>query len=320
MPVATPTESRLRKGEARGWIFFLREDLTAASRQILITTVEVGSPADGMPPPLRRPRQSDGPAVTGGCPPRFRLEGRRISSQQGHRRHRSEQGFADVGGSEGLYRTGIHEWGCRDKHEERKAMRSMRQCLKFTIIAAVLGLTSAIASQAAAKPLKVFILAGQSNMQGHVNVSTLDSMADDPKTAPILKEMRNIDGKPRVCERVWISSVGCAGDGWSDVIEQKGKLTTGFGASQSEIGPELTFGISMEKFNSETDKEAKKNPNLTQAARDAAYKKGMAETFTPNELKRLKGISNGGYHYLGAAKIMAPIGKAFAEAMAALIK
>jgi len=199
-------------------------------------------------------------------------------------------------------------------------MRSMRQCLKFTIIAAVLGLTSAIASQAAAKPLKVFILAGQSNMQGHVNVSTLDSMADDPKTAPILKEMRNIDGKPRVCERVWISSVGCAGDGWSDVIEQKGKLTTGFGASQSEIGPELTFGISMEKFNSETDKEAKKNPNLTQAARDAAYKKGMAETFTPNELKRLKGISNGGYHYLGAAKIMAPIGKAFAEAMAALIK
>ena len=31
-----------------------------------------------------------------------------------------------------------------------------------------------------AKPLKVFILAGQSNMQGHVKVSTFDSMADDP--------------------------------------------------------------------------------------------------------------------------------------------
>ena len=30
--------------------------------------------------------------------------------------------------------------------------------------------------------------------------------------------------------------------------------------------------------------------------------------------KRLKGASNGGYHYLGAAKIMAPIGKAFADA------
>ena len=119
--------------------------------------------------------------------------------------------------------------------------------MKCMVIAVVLGLMSGIASQAAAKPLKVFILAGQSNMQGHVNVSTFDSMADDPKTAPILKEMRNADGKPRVCEKVWISSVGCAGDGWNDVIEQKGKLTAGFGASASEIGPEFTFGIYMEK-------------------------------------------------------------------------
>ena len=31
-------------------------------------------------------------------------------------------------------------------------------------------------------------------------------------------------------------------------------------------------------------------------------------------------VSNGGYHYLGAAKIMAPIGKAFAEAMVSLPK
>ena len=46
----------------------------------------------------------------------------------------------------------------------------------------------------------------------------------------------------------------------------------------------------------------------------------MAENFTPEELKRLKGVSNGGYHYLGAAKIMAPIGKAFAEALARSIQ
>ena len=101
--------------------------------------------------------------------------------------------------------------------------------------------------QARPRPLQVFILAGQSNMQGHANVSTLDAMADDPKTAPILRELRNADGSPRVCDRVWISSVGCAGDGWSDVIEQTGRLTAGFGASSSEIGPELTFGIAMEK-------------------------------------------------------------------------
>ena len=119
--------------------------------------------------------------------------------------------------------------------------------MKYMLVAAALGLMVGTASPAAAKPLKVFILAGQSNMQGHVNVSTFDSLADDPKTAPILKEMRNADGKPHVCQKVWISSVGCAGDGWKDVIEQKGKLTAGFGASTSEIGPEFTFGIYMEK-------------------------------------------------------------------------
>ena len=100
----------------------------------------------------------------------------------------------------------------------------------------------------AARPLKVFILAGQSNMQGHVNVSTFDAMADDPQTAPILKKMRTAEGRARVCEKVWISSVGSAGDGWSDVIEQKGRLTAGFGASEDEIGPEFTFGIAMEEF------------------------------------------------------------------------
>jgi alpha-galactosidase len=104
------------------------------------------------------------------------------------------------------------------------------------------------AQKVGAKPLKVFILAGQSNMQGHANTSTFDSLADDPRTAPILKEMRDADGKPRVCENVWISSVGCAGDGWKDVIEQKGKLTAGFGAGTDKIGPEFTFGIYAEKL------------------------------------------------------------------------
>ncbi len=371
------------------------------------------------------------------------------------------------------------------------------------------------------KPMKVFVLAGQSNMQGHVNISTFDSLADDPKTLPILKEMRDADDRPRVCEKVWISSVGCEGDGVSDVIEQKGKLTAGFGASTEEIGPEFTFGIYMEKlldepiliikaswggkslhtdfrppsagpyvwsdyelaqlkeqgddleqikaekakdtglfyrhmiehvrkvladikqvvpeydeeqgyelagfvwfqgFNdlvsdwtydkqmqpggydlygellahfirdvrndlsapkmpfvigvmgiggveegkkppqkyfreaqvapvslsefqgnvvavqtapfwddqlaelqermeqleSKFEEQAEKNPKLTPAAKERTLKKTIAKNFKPDELKRLKGASDGGYHYLGAAKIMAPIGKAFAEEMANL--
>ena len=123
-------------------------------------------------------------------------------------------------------------------------MNHIRQSVRQIMLAGVLGLTPGLASRAAAKPLQVYILAGQSNMQGHVNVSTFDSMAADPRTAPILKEMRGADGKPRVCRNVWISSIGCAGD---DTTEQHGKLTAGFGASTEEIGPEFTFGIYMEK-------------------------------------------------------------------------
>ncbi|MGL4555441.1 MAG: DUF6288 domain-containing protein [Gemmataceae bacterium] len=99
-----------------------------------------------------------------------------------------------------------------------------------------------------AEPLKVFILAGQSNMQGHASVTTFDSLADDPKTAPLLKQMRGEDGKPTVCDRVWITSVGCLGDAYSDLKEQKGKLTAGFGAGgENNIGPEFTFGLTMQK-------------------------------------------------------------------------
>jgi hypothetical protein len=107
--------------------------------------------------------------------------------------------------------------------------------------------TESPAPDGGVKPLKVFILAGQSNMQGHAKISTFDSLADDPKTAPLLKEMRSPDGKPKVCEKVWVSSIGCLGDAYSDLREQTGQLTAGFGAPGGKIGPEFTFGLTMEK-------------------------------------------------------------------------
>ena len=54
-----------------------------------------------------------------------------------------------------------------------------------TILAA--SLICALTSSAFAKPLKVFILAGQSNMEGHAAISTFDYIGKDPLTAPILK-------------------------------------------------------------------------------------------------------------------------------------
>lgn len=116
--------------------------------------------------------------------------------------------------------------------------------------AALLGLFSPLSF---AKPLKVFILAGQSNMEGHAEIRTFDYIGKDPKTAPLLKEMRNPDGTPRVCDRVWMSYLTGPYDGSANG-EGLGKLTAGFGArgdqptqASGKIGPEFTFGIHMEK-------------------------------------------------------------------------
>ncbi|MCE9520451.1 MAG: sialate O-acetylesterase [Verrucomicrobia bacterium] len=100
------------------------------------------------------------------------------------------------------------------------------------------------------KPLKVFILAGQSNMEGHAKIETFDYIGDDPATAPLLKKMRGPDGKLRVCDHVWISyftGVGAANG------EGTGKLTAGYGSRPKpdqdggKIGPEFTFGLTMDE-------------------------------------------------------------------------
>ena len=121
------------------------------------------------------------------------------------------------------------------------------RCLKsaLTLVAmAMASMTLPVATGATAKPLKVFILAGQSNMEGHAQVRTFDYLARDARTVPILNEMRNVDGTPRVCENVWISYLTGDGD------EYNGKLTVGYGAKGREpkIGPEFTFGIYTQKL------------------------------------------------------------------------
>jgi len=109
----------------------------------------------------------------------------------------------------------------------------------------------AAALPAQAKPLKVFILAGQSNMEGHAKVETFDYIGDDPTTAPLLKQMRGADGQPKVCDHTWISYFTGKYDGSAN-DEGTGKLTAGFGArddarkSNGKIGPEFTFGLTMD--------------------------------------------------------------------------
>jgi hypothetical protein len=123
----------------------------------------------------------------------------------------------------------------------------------ITTAAFVCSLLGLAISPVSAKPLKVFILAGQSNMEGHAEIRTFDYIGKDPLTAPILKEMRNPDGTPKVCENVWMSYLTGPYDGSANG-EGLGKLTAGFGARGDQpttmggkIGPEFTFGIYMDK-------------------------------------------------------------------------
>lgn len=129
------------------------------------------------------------------------------------------------------------------------AITITRASLIRVLVALVLMLIGAPALQAGERPLKVFILAGQSNMEGHARVETFDYIGDDPATAPLLKQMRSEDGKPTVCDHVWISYFTGIGESNGEGF---GKLTAGYGSRENpaedggKIGPEFTFGLTLD--------------------------------------------------------------------------
>lgn len=92
----------------------------------------------------------------------------------------------------------------------------------------------------ASHPLKVFILAGQSNMEGHAHVRTLEHLAMQEATRPMLESIQGADGVPILHQHVWISYLSAKG-------VKQGRLTTGYGADDQKIGPELTFGIALQQ-------------------------------------------------------------------------
>jgi len=80
--------------------------------------------------------------------------------------------------------------------------------------------------------------------------------------------------------------------------------------------PQLTLLRAKQEKISQKERELKNEGKLSPAEQKAAVEGFRAETLTPEETEILaKGVSNAEYHYLGSAKIMARMGKAFAEAM-----
>ncbi|MBI1337811.1 MAG: hypothetical protein GC164_12740 [Phycisphaera sp.] len=96
-----------------------------------------------------------------------------------------------------------------------------------------------------AKPLKVYILAGQSNMVGMASASTLDHIKLDPESFGYFKDIFNADGSPVVPDEVYISYGGTTPSG----EPEHGKLGPEWGArgKGARIGPEYAFGIYMHK-------------------------------------------------------------------------
>lgn len=135
----------------------------------------------------------------------------------------------------------------------------MRQVLvRIILIAALAALAlpvlaqpvapSGPAKQAGKSPVKVFILAGQSNMQGQgvtgINAEfrgkkgTLVAMLDDPAKAPLIKHLRNDKGEWVARDDVWVYDINEFGT-------RKGNLSFGFGWNLRDttwFGLELQFG------------------------------------------------------------------------------
>ncbi len=109
---------------------------------------------------------------------------------------------------------------------------------------AVLGCMSLLlpaASAADKAPVKVVILAGQSNMEGHGIIEaspkrnegkgSLEYIARDEQTKQRFGHLLGADGNWVVRNDVWIS-----------YLDRKGPLTVGYGANPERIGPELGIG------------------------------------------------------------------------------
>jgi hypothetical protein len=104
--------------------------------------------------------------------------------------------------------------------------------MKTKLAIACLLLTIVAPAHAQQKPVKVFILAGQSNMEGKAKISVLEYQIKQPATRELFKHLQKGGN--------WIERE----DVWIKYLDVKGNLTVGYGKPKC-IGPELGFGIAL---------------------------------------------------------------------------
>lgn len=119
----------------------------------------------------------------------------------------------------------------------------MRRWVTIVCTLACTIMLSGLASrtQATEKKVKVFILAGQSNMEGHGQVRSLDHLGAHPTYGYLLAKLKSADGSWAIRDDVTMA--------WQAKDRKTGPLTVGWGYGENEIGPELMFGVVMgEKY------------------------------------------------------------------------
>ena len=89
--------------------------------------------------------------------------------------------------------------------------------------------TSGLGAEESSAPVKVYILAGQSNMEGKAKVELLERQLEKPETRGLFAHYEK-DGR-------WVER----DDVFIKFLERKGKLTVGYG-SPGCVGPELELG------------------------------------------------------------------------------
>jgi len=125
--------------------------------------------------------------------------------------------------------------------------------MKRTTLLPIVLLMLTAATAEARGPVKVFILAGQSNMEGKAAPGTLEPLLADPKTAAKFKHLKT-DGKWTVRNDVWVTFLCKSGKGPKSEYPLYGPLTVHFGSDKNArdaqnkriritaFGPELGIG------------------------------------------------------------------------------
>jgi len=108
----------------------------------------------------------------------------------------------------------------------------MTKYIGAIVLGLLLSLTPSVNAADDTKPVKVFLLVGQSNMEGKAKVSLLKSQLDQPQAKERFAHLHR--------DSEWI----IRDDVSIKFLNRKGKLTVGYG-SPERVGPELDFGFTM---------------------------------------------------------------------------